>query len=244
MPLSQLARQHIPNNDWNEFLESQWQSQPFQRLLSALEERHLQGENILPPPPLWLNAFALTKLAKVKVVIIGQDPYMHPGQAMGLSFSVPQGVKVPPSLNNIYKQLEAEFGGERPAHGDLSHWAEQGVFLLNASLTVAEAQAGSHLKLGWLAFTQATLEYLNQERDGIVFLAWGAFAQKLCKDIDQSKHKVIATTHPSPLGARRPSKEAPAFLGSNCFTQTNDWLKAQDQAPIEWLPEPSQYSLI
>ena len=209
-------------------------------------ESWLQGEEqdaqILPPHGMRLNALKQTTLAAVKVVITGQDPY--PGlegngpdaipHAMGLSFSVPQGVKPPRSLNNIYKELHEDCGLDHPGHGDLSNWARQGVLMLNSVLTLRQGEANSHAKKGWEKFTRAVLEVVNEQAGSSVFLAWGKPAHKLASIVDETRHQVIRTSHPSPLGARKSGSDFEAFLGSRCFSRTNDYLIDRERQPIDW----------
>ncbi len=176
------------------------------------------------------NAFQRTPFDHVSVVIIGQDPYHGPGQAHGLSFSVPEGVPIPPSLENIFKELERDFGKPRPPSGDLTHWADQGVLLLNATLTVRAHTAGSHHNKGWEEFTDAAIRSVVAERQGIVFLLWGRYAQNKEALIDTDRHYVLRAPHPSPLSAHR------GFIGCGHFTAANAILKAQGKTPIAWLP--------
>lgn len=176
------------------------------------------------------NAFRLTPFDRVSVVILGQDPYHGPGQAHGLCFSVPPHIPVPPSLENIYKELERDFGKPRPAHGDLTTWAEQGVLLLNATLTVRAHNAGSHQNKGWEEFTDTAIRAVANEREGIVFLLWGRYAQNKEALIDADRHYVLKAPHPSPLSAHR------GFIGCGHFSTTNSILVAQGKTPIAWLP--------
>ena len=203
-------------------------------LLAFLTEQQKQGILIYPPKSQWFKAFE-QPMDKIKLTIIGQDPYFNEGQAMGLSFSVPQGKKIPPSLRNIYKELDSDIGLKPATHGDLTRWAQQeAIFLLNASLTVEAGNAGSHLKKGWHRFTLAAIDYINLHCQHNVFLAWGAFAHKCCEKVDLNRHAVIKTSHPSPLGAYKTMKIAPAFLGSNCFTQVNKYLLQHHKIEIDW----------
>ncbi len=193
----------------------------------TLEERKQTGATIYPDEANVYKAFELTPFDDVKVVILGQDPYHNPGEAMGLSFSVPVGVRVPPSLKNIYKELEKDVIFELPSHGDLTHWANQGVFLLNAMLTVEHKSAGAHKKIGWQLFTDAVIKKLSDEREGLVFLFWGRFAQSKLTLVDQLKHNVLCAAHPSPLARN-------AFSGCKHFSKTNEYLEAQGKQTIEW----------
>ncbi|MCB0638984.1 MAG: uracil-DNA glycosylase [Lewinella sp.] len=180
------------------------------------------------PGALIFNAFNTTPFEQVKVVILGQDPYHNPGEAMGLSFSVPEGVRVPPSLRNIYKELASDTGATIPNHGDLTKWAEQGVFLLNAMLTVERNKPSSHKDIGWQNFTDAAIRSLSQGREHLVFILWGAFAQRKEALIDGSKHLVIKSPHPSPFSADR------GFFGSRPFSRANAYLREHGLGEIEW----------
>lgn len=212
---------------WKQLLADEFQQPYFAALKSFLVTEKQAGKTIYPPGQLIFNAFNTTPVDKVKVVVIGQDPYHGPGQAMGLSFSVPQGAKVPASLKRIYKELASDIEGfEMPNHGDLTKWAEQGVFLLNASLTVEHKKANSHKKAGWHKFTDAVIKRLSDEKSGIVFLLWGNFARKKKELIDTSKHHILEAPHPSPL--------AHGFLGCQHFSQCNGLLEKQGDTPINW----------
>ncbi len=213
---------------WKEALAGEFQQAYFQSLAQFLRTAKEEGKTIYPPGSLIFNAFNTTPFDQVKVVVIGQDPYHNPGQAMGLSFSVPQGVMVPPSLRNIYKELATDVGITIPAHGDLTKWAQQGVFLLNAMLTVEKKQPASHQKIGWQNFTDAAIRALSNQREQLVFLLWGAFAQKKGVLIDGSKHLILKSPHPSPFSADR------GFFGNRHFSQTNAYLKQQGLTPIDW----------
>ncbi|WP_049721521.1 uracil-DNA glycosylase [Gilvimarinus polysaccharolyticus] len=203
--------------------------QPYMGKLKAFLTAEKQaGKVIYPPAGEMFNAFNSTPFEQVKVVILGQDPYHGPGQAHGLSFSVPAGVSVPPSLQNIFKEIERDLNIARPNHGNLQAWAEQGVLLLNATLTVEQASAGSHQKRGWEQFTDRVIDALNRHRNGLVFLLWGSYAQKKGRLIDGQKHLVLSSPHPSPLSAYR------GFLGNGHFSQANEYLKAQGQSVIDW----------
>lgn len=197
-------------------------------LRTFLKQEKSAGKTIYPPGPLIFNAFNHTPFEKVKVVIIGQDPYHGPGQAHGLSFSVPQGIDLPPSLLNIYKEIAADLNIKMSRNGDLTPWADQGVLLLNATLTVAQAQAGSHQNKGWEQFTDAAIAALNACREGLVFVLWGSYAQKKGAIIDESKHLVLKSVHPSPLSAHR------GFFGNRQFSTINQYLIQRGQTPIDW----------
>lgn len=214
--------------DWKRVLGDEFQQPYMQQLRSFLIEEKAAGKIIYPPGPLIFNALNSTPLDKVKVVIIGQDPYHGPGQAHGLCFSVQPGVRTPPSLRNIYKEIERDLGHPIPAHGYLQSWAEQGVLLLNAVLTVTQGQAGAHANRGWERFTSRIIEILNSQCEHLVFLLWGSYAQKKGRIVDARRHRVLRTTHPSPLSAHR------GFLGCGHFSAANDYLKRRGQAPIDW----------
>jgi len=210
-----------------------WFEREDMRALSAfLRERKAAGARIHPPGPQIFAAFEATPFDAVKAVILGQDPYHGPGQAHGLSFSVPPGVPVPPSLQNMYKELRRDLGIAPPDHGWLMPWARQGVLLLNAVLTVEEGRAGSHQGRGWEGFTDHVVDVLNREREGLVFLLWGSYAQAKGKVIDTQRHRVLRTTHPSPLSAHR------GFLGSGHFSAANQYLVRQGATPIDWALPP------
>ncbi len=203
------------------------------RALSAfLRERRARGARIFPPGPQIFAALEATPFDKVKVVILGQDPYHGFGQAHGLCFSVRPGTAVPPSLENIYKELQRDLGIRPPGHGCLTHWAEQGVLLLNAVLTVEEGRAGAHAGKGWEGFTDAIVDALNREREHLVFMLWGSYAQKKGAMIDRQRHRVLKAPHPSPLSAHR------GFIGCGHFSAANEYLARHGQAPIDWaLPQ-------
>ena len=213
---------------WQQVLGEELQQPYMQELRNFLRAEKQAGKEIYPPSPLIFNAFNHTPFDQVRVVIIGQDPYHGPGQAMGLSFSVPQGVKVPPSLVNIYKELGTDLGLQMSGSGDLTPWADRGVLLLNATLTVEAGKAGSHQKKGWEQFTDAAIQALNEQREGLVFVLWGSYAQKKGRVIDSERHLVLKSAHPSPLSAYR------GFFGSRQFSQINQYLSANGQAAIEW----------
>ena len=213
---------------WYEVLKPQFEAPYFAQLKEFLVAER-QQHTCYPPGSKIFNAFDSTPFDKVKVVILGQDPYHEPGQAMGLCFSVPQGVQVPPSLVNIITEINADLGTNIPKTcGDLSGWAAQGVLLLNATLTVRAHQAGSHQHHGWEEFTDAAISALNSQRRGIVFLLWGSYAIAKRKLIDPNRHHILTAPHPSPLSAYR------GFFGCHHFSRTNEFLTAQGQTPIDW----------
>ncbi|MBQ9583945.1 MAG: uracil-DNA glycosylase [Bacteroidales bacterium] len=213
---------------WKECLGSEFDKPYFAELARALHEQKDAGVTIYPPGSLIFNAFALTPFDKVRVVILGQDPYHNPGQAEGLSFSVPHGMALPPSLKNIYREIESDLGLDLShKDGSLRGWAEQGVFLLNAILTVRAGAAASHSRLGWQTFTDAVIQTLSERRSGIVFLLWGNFARGKKALIDTSRHYVLEAAHPSPLAGG-------AFFGCRHFSKTNDILINNGLQPIDW----------
>ena len=212
---------------WYRVLEEEFDKQYFRKIVSQLKSEKAAGKIIYPPGPLLFNAFEKTPFDKVKVVILGQDPYHNPGQAMGLCFSVPKGIKTPASLVNIYKELKRDLGCEIPRHGDLSTWADQGVFLLNAMLSVEQNLAGSHKNFGWQEFTDQVIRILSDQRSGLVFLLWGNFAKNKRTLIDSGKHLILESAHPSPLAGN-------AFQGNKHFSQTNEYLITQGKSPINW----------
>ncbi|MFO1493647.1 MAG: uracil-DNA glycosylase [Lysobacterales bacterium] len=213
---------------WKERLLPELTSAPMQSLRAFLRSEMAAGKEIYPPARLIFAALDHTPFDRVKVVILGQDPYHGPGQAQGLCFSVPPGVDVPPSLVNIYAELKRDLGIEPPAHGCLIPWADQGVLLLNAVLTVERARAGSHQGKGWEAFTDRIVALLNAEREGLVFMLWGSYAQAKGKIVDARRHLVLRAPHPSPLSAYR------GFIGCAHFSRANAWLKARGLTPIDW----------
>ena len=215
--------------NWADILGQEKQQPYFQQMMQFVENQRAAGKIIYPPKQYVFNAFNLTELDKVKVVILGQDPYHGPNQAHGLSFSVLPGVKTPPSLVNIYKELTSDISGFTiPPHGYLQSWAEQGVLLLNTVLTVEQAKAHSHAKIGWEQFTDTVIQQLSEQCHGLVFLLWGSHAQKKGAVIDTQKHHLLCAPHPSPLSAYR------GFLGCKHFSQTNQLLAQQDKTPINW----------
>lgn len=213
---------------WKEVLSSEFDKPYFAALAAALHAEKEAGITIYPPGRLIFNAFELTPFPKVRVVILGQDPYHRPGEAEGLSFSVPEGVALPPSLKNIYKEISADTGLDLSRRGgSLRGWAEQGVFLLNSILTVRAGEAASHSKLGWQTFTDAVIQAISDGRDGVVFLLWGRFARGKKELIDTSRHYVLEAAHPSPLAGG-------AFFGCRHFSKTNEILSAEGFEPIDW----------
>lgn len=214
---------------WHDVIGAENQQDYFQNTLAFVEAERAAGKVIYPPSQDVFNAFKATEFHDVKVVIIGQDPYHGPNQAHGLCFSVLPGVKTPPSLLNMYKELAQDIAGfDIPQHGYLQSWAEQGVLLLNTVLTVEQGKAHSHAKSGWETFTDKVIEAINHHQSGVVFLLWGAHAQKKGRFIDRSRHHVLAGPHPSPLSAHR------GFFGCRHFSQTNQILIQQGKPPIEW----------
>ncbi|MFA0923809.1 uracil-DNA glycosylase [Xanthomonas fragariae] len=210
-----------------------WLLRPeMQELSGFLRQRKAAGARVFPPGPQIFAAFDATPFEQVKVVILGQDPYHGQGQAHGLCFSVLPGVPVPPSLLNIYKEIQDDLGIARPDHGYLMPWARQGVLLLNAVLTVERGRAGAHQNKGWEGFTEHVVETLNREREGVVFLLWGSYAQSKGKVIDQTRHRVLKAPHPSPLSAHR------GFLGCQHFSKTNEHLQRRGVSPIDWSLPP------
>lgn len=212
---------------WKQALAGEFQKPYFAAIKQFLMDARAAGKTVYPPGPLIFNAFNKTPFDAVKVVILGQDPYHNPGEAMGLCFSVPKGVKVPPSLVNIYKEIKSELGSEPPGHGDLTHWAEQGVLLLNAMLTVEARQPASHQKIGWQTFTDAVIQTISEQKEGVIFMLWGNFAKGKKPLIDPKKHYVLEAAHPSPLAGN-------AFQGCGHFAYANEILKKQGKAEIQW----------
>lgn len=212
---------------WKKVLNNTFEKPYFLKLIDFVKNEYKQ-KVIYPPGNLIFNAFQLAPFDKVKVVIIGQDPYHGPNQAHGLCFSVNKEVAIPPSLRNIYKELERDLGIQAPSHGCLVSWAEQGVLLLNAILTVEAGKAGSHQSKGWEQFTDEVISVLNEQKEHLVFLLWGRFAQEKGKNIDVQKHLVLTASHPSPLA--NPSN----FIGCGHFSKTNEYLKSHGIEPINW----------
>jgi len=214
--------------EWKAALGAEFEQPYFQQLAMHLKLEKSAGKIIYPPGALIFNAFAHTPLSKVKVVILGQDPYHGPNQAMGLCFSVPKGIDVPPSLQNIYKELHADIGLPIPSHGDLTPWADNGVLLLNAALTVRANDANSHASLGWHQFTDSVIRCISANRRNVVFLLWGKFAQQKRALINMNDHKVLQAAHPSPLSAYN------GFFGCRHFSQTNNYLQDNGIEPVDW----------
>ena len=217
---------HIEES-WKQVLQEEFEKDYFNRLTDFVRNEYRQG-TVYPPGMLIFNAFNLCPFDKVKVVIIGQDPYHGPGQAHGLCFSVNDGVKFPPSLQNIFKEIHDDLGAPIPTTGNLTRWANQGVLMLNATLTVRAHQAGSHQRQGWEEFTDAAIRLLAERREHLVFILWGSYAQKKGAFIDRNRHLVLTSAHPSPLSAYN------GFFGNHQFSRTNDYLLANGETPIEW----------
>lgn len=213
---------------WKQYLEAEFSKPYFAKLTESVRQEYGQYQ-CFPPGKLIFNAFNLCPFDKVKVVILGQDPYHEVGQAMGLSFSVPQGVMLPPSLQNIYKEINKDLGKPIPASGDLTRWAKQGILLLNATLTVRAHAANSHQMLGWTNFTDAAIMALNAHREHIVFMLWGGFARSKKRLIDTNRHCIIESVHPSPLSANRGG-----WFDQHQFSRCNAYLKAQGLDEIDW----------
>ena len=212
---------------WKTRLAGEFEKDYFVKLTDFVRQEYLQA-TVYPSGPNIFNAFAHCPFDRVKVVIIGQDPYHEPGQAHGLCFSVQDGTPFPPSLQNIFKEITDDLGRPRPTSGDLTRWADQGVLLLNATLTVRAHRAGSHQGHGWETFTDAVIRCLNAERQHLVYMLWGAYAQKKGASIDTSRNHVITSPHPSPLSAHR------GFFGNRHFSRANDYLVALGESPIDW----------
>lgn len=215
-------------DSWKNLLAPEFSKPYFRQIVHHLKTEKLQGKTIYPPGPFIFNAFNSTPVNQVKVVILGQDPYHGPGQAHGLCFSVQKGVPTPPSLVNIFKELNSDIGMPIPDHGDLSHWAGQGVFLLNASLTVRASEPMSHARIGWAQFTDTVIQTLAASRENLVFLLWGKFAQEKVRLIDESRHHILKAAHPSPLSAHN------GFFGCRHFSKTNQYLLGRGIEGVEW----------
>jgi uracil-DNA glycosylase len=212
---------------WKQVLADEFQEPYFAAIKTFLVQERQAGKTIYPPGPLIFNAFEQTPFDKVKVVILGQDPYHNPGEAMGLSFSVPRGKRIPPSLVNIFKEIHDDLGLPIPGHGDLTSWARQGVLLLNAILTVEAKKPASHQKIGWQKFTDTVIRRLSEQKKGVVFMLWGRFAQGKEALIDTARHFVLKAAHPSPLAGD-------AFRGCKHFSQANALLEKTGETPIHW----------
>ncbi|MBS1611540.1 MAG: uracil-DNA glycosylase [Bacteroidetes bacterium] len=217
---------HI-HDTWKQALQEEFGKPYYRQLLNKIEEQKIAGKHVYPPDDLVFNAFNLTHFDELKVVIIGQDPYHGAGQAHGLSFSVPYGIKPPPSLVNIYKELRTDIGMPIPNHGNLEKWAKQGVLLLNAALSVNEGEPNSHADFGWYTFTDAVVKTISDKKEGIVFILWGKFAQNKAALIDGNKHHILTSAHPSPFSATK-------FFGNRHFSKTNELLTKQGKQPIDW----------
>ena len=215
-------------SSWKEVLKSEFKKPYFKQIAEHLKTEKAQGKTIYPPGPLIFNAFSKTPFDAVKVVILGQDPYHGPRQAMGLSFSVPKGIAIPPSLQNIFKELHEDVGAPIPDNGDLTPWAEQGVLLLNASLTVRAGEPMSHSKIGWHIFTDCVISTISQLKTDVVFLLWGKFAQEKKELINAKRHHILKAAHPSPLAANN------GFFGCRHFSKTNTYLMKKGLDPINW----------
>jgi uracil-DNA glycosylase len=214
---------------WKDVLGDEKQKPYFKQIMAYVDERRKAGVTVYPPAPDVFNAFKITPFDQIKVVILGQDPYHGPNQAHGLCFSVLGQVKQPPSLVNIFKELESDINGfQMPSHGNLSAWAAQGVLLLNTVLTVEQGRAHSHANIGWETFTDKVIAQINQHKDGVIFMLWGSHAQKKGGQIDKGRHRVLSTVHPSPLSAYR------GFFGCKHFSQANQILESQGLKPINW----------
>lgn len=216
------------DNSWREHIGAEFEK-PYFSALTDFVRHEYTTTTCYPPGSLIFNAFNLCPFDRVKVVIIGQDPYHEPGQAQGLSFSVPDGVPLPPSLQNIFKEIQFDLGKPMPPTGDLTRWAEQGVLLLNATLTVRAHQAASHQRHGWEQFTDAAIRALNAERENLVFILWGGYARSKAQLIDRSRHLVLESVHPSPLSANRGG-----WFGNHHFSQCNAYLREHGEQEIDW----------
>ncbi|MGY8820082.1 MAG: uracil-DNA glycosylase [Pseudomonadales bacterium] len=219
-------------NSWKAALQDEFEQPYMKQLGEFLRREKAAGKVIYPPGPMIFQALNSTPLERVRVVILGQDPYHGAGQAHGLCFSVQPGVAPPPSLQNIFKELKRDLNLDIPSHGHLQHWADQGVLMLNTSLTVEQGVAGSHAKMGWQRLTDRIIEVISEKRSDVVFLLWGAHAQSKAKLIDPTRHLLLKSVHPSPLSAHR------GFIGNGHFSRANQFLKQRGLEPIDWkLPE-------
>ena len=213
---------------WKDLLSDEFEKDYFKKLTDFVRSEYLSGKTVYPAAKKIFNAFNLCPLSNVKVVIIGQDPYHEPGQAHGLCFSVENGIDLPPSLINIYKEIESDLGHKSTTNGDLSSWAKQGVLLLNSTLTVLAHQAASHSGKGWETFTDAVIKALAQNNKHIVYMLWGSFAQKKAEIVNKDENLVLTSAHPSPLSAYR------GFFGNHHFSRANEYLIQNGKTPIEW----------
>jgi uracil-DNA glycosylase len=213
---------------WKEILKDEFAKPYFQQIVLHVKTERTQGKTIYPPGQFIFNAFNTTPFDKVKVVILGQDPYHGPGQAHGLCFSVQNGVPPPPSLINIFKELQDDIGIQIPQHGNLTKWAEQGIFLLNASLTVRAGEPMSHAKIGWALFTDTVIKKISDKKQDVVFMLWGKFAQEKRVLIDETKHCILRSVHPSPLSAHA------GFFGCKHFSKANAYLVSKGIDPVDW----------
>lgn len=216
------------NTTWKSVLKEEFEKPYFKQIAEFLKSEKQKGKIIYPPGPLIFHAFDTTPFDKVKVVILGQDPYHGPGQAHGLAFSVQKGVTPPPSLKNIYKEIQDDLGIPVPETGNLEKWAEQGVLLLNAALTVEAHKPNSHSKIGWHEFTDAVIKLISDKKEHIVFILWGAYAKSKQELIDASKHLILTAAHPSPFSAHY------GFFGCRHFSKANKWLEKHGEKPVDW----------
>jgi uracil-DNA glycosylase len=224
-----MSNQVAIAESWKPVLQQEFDKPYFKALIDFLKQEKAAGKTIFPPGPQIFAAFDYTAFNDVRVVIIGQDPYHGQGQAHGLCFSVNKGIAVPPSLQNIYKEIKTDIEGfETPNHGDLSHWAKQGVLMLNATLTVEKDKAGSHQGKGWEAFTDAVIKVVSTQKENVVFILWGKFAQSKARLIDETKHLILMAAHPSPFSAYN------GFFGCKHFSKTNHYLKQHQSQIINW----------
>lgn len=215
-------------DSWKEILASEFEKSYFTDLSERVRTAYLEKTAVYPPPQLVFNAFTHCPFYRVKVVILGQDPYINPGEAMGLSFSVPDGIRIPPSLLNIYKEIKSDIGTDVPSNGNLERWADQGVLLLNATLTVEAGRSASHQGWGWEQFTDAVIKKISDQKEHVVFLLWGRYARSKASLIDFERHCILEAAHPSPLAAHK------GFFGCKHFSQTNSYLIEHGHEPINW----------